>query len=481
MSSVVSAPATAHLSAPHAATDRRQPHSHPTPLANLPRTHAEAVAARERSLIKILAELGVTPDEASLFIVIQYGIGAEPEDLPRHAAADVYRLSDSVSEESCRGALAACLAKGWLQVIDDAALAEIAARLRAGCVLGPVYGLPSVGKVDFTQAGADLWVRIRDCDGPAKPFASTDVVSETTARYFTTRAAAEAEAESAWGGYDDTVAVSDPTPTGPWRAEWWRQFPQGYRIDIEERRQWQGRCSRGGEECYFPGSLDRADPVPLRRTLDCRNVALAEFVVLAAMEGGPRQLDDHDFPSLVRYADRDFGSPLTEAECRVGLDACLRYGWLRVLDEAVIDEVRALVRCDSVALALPRTAELRPVGHGGEFVPASCEIVPVPARERWGQVDFTLTGAALYRAISAEWLGDDWEDGLQVSNGYFREEHRYCTAESGFRHIVAEYEAEGQVVRSKRVVPIGPWCVNWWEQFPAGFRMELEISGDVGG
>ena len=83
-------------------------------MANRPRTYAEAVAARKRSLIKILAELGVTLDEASLFIVIQYGIGADPEDLPRHAAADEYRLDDSVSEKSCRAALAACLVKGWL-------------------------------------------------------------------------------------------------------------------------------------------------------------------------------------------------------------------------------------------------------------------------------------------------------------------------------------------------------------------------------
>ncbi len=423
--------------------------------------------------------MDATPDEASLFVVIQYGIGAEPEDLPRHAAADVCRLSDSVSEERCQSALAACLSKGWLQVIDEAALAEIASQLHAGGVVGPVYGLPKIGQVDFTQTGADLWVRIRDRDGPAKPFASTDVVRETTARFFTTRAAAVAEAESA-RGEDDAVGVSDPCPTGPWRAQWWRQFPQGYRIDIEERRQWQGRCSRGGEVCSFPGSLDRADPVPLRRALDCRNVALAEFVVLAAMERGPRQLDDDDFPSLVRYADRDFGGPLTEAECRVGLDACLRYGWLRVLDEAVIDEVRALVRDESVTLALPRTAELQPDGHGLEFLPASYETVPVPARERWGQTVFTAVGAALYRAISAEWLGDDWEDSLRVSNGYFREEHRYCVAKRGFRNIVAEYEAEGRVVRSARVLPIGPWCVFWWEQFPAGFRLELEISGTGG-
>ncbi len=101
----------------------------------------------------------------------------------------------------------------------------------------------------------------------------------------------------------------------------------------------------------------------------------------------------------------------------------------------------------------------------------------MPAKERWGEVDFTPAGAALYRAVSAAWRGDDWEDALRVSNGTSREEHRYCVAESGFRDIVTGYEAEGQVVRSARVVPIGPWCVSWWEQYPSGFRLELEVGG----
>ena len=190
MSSTVTAPAAAHLSAPLPATDRRKPHSRPTPLANRRLSYAEAVAARERRLFKTLAELGVTPDEDSLFTVIQYGIRVEPEVLPRIAAGECYRSGDSVSEESCRAALAACLSKGWLQVLDDAALADIAARLHAGGVLGPVYDLPEVGQVDFTATGAGLWVHIRDRDGPRAPFASTDVVCEKTARHFPTHAAA---------------------------------------------------------------------------------------------------------------------------------------------------------------------------------------------------------------------------------------------------------------------------------------------------
>jgi hypothetical protein len=32
------------------------------------------------------------------------------------------------------------------------------------------------------------------------------------------------------------------------------------------------------------------------------------------------------------------------------------------------------------------------------------------------------------------------------------------------------------VIRARRVGPIGPWCVCWWERFSAGFRLELELG-----
>jgi hypothetical protein len=91
-------------------------------------------------------------------------------------------------------------------------------------------------------------------------------------------------------------------------------------------------------------------------------------------------------------------------------------------------------------------------------------------------IDFSPHGAALYRMIAAEWLGPDWEDGLRVCNEYYREEHRYCESEEGLRGIVHEHTAKGEVVRASRVAPLGPWRVRWWERFPAGFRLELEIG-----
>src|SRR5207248_2028286 len=126
---------------------------------------------------------------------------------------------------------------------------------------------------------AELWLRLcgrcsRDARGT--PFAYTDVVHDKTARYFRTRAAAVAELERVRneGG---VVSARGPSPTGPWRAQWWRRFPEGYRIDIEERRQWQGRASGGGEDCYLGRSPEKADPQRLRHVLDRHNVTFAEW------------------------------------------------------------------------------------------------------------------------------------------------------------------------------------------------------------
>jgi hypothetical protein len=144
---------------------------------------------------------------------------------------------------------------------------------------------------------------------------------------------------------------------------------------------------------------------------------------------------------------------ISEEEYRSGLEACLRYGWLRVVDQHAVGEVWSLLRNDPALLPVP-----------GEAVSSL------------GVIDFSPDGAALYRMIAAEWLGPDWEDNLSVWKAYYWEEHRYCETEEGLRGIVQEHSDSGNVVRSSKVVPIGPWCVWWWERFPVGFRMELEVE-----
>jgi hypothetical protein len=386
-----------------------------------------------------------------------------------------------VTEEECRAALGACLAKGWLQVVDEPARAKIADLLRVGGVIGPIYGgLPEVGCVDFTDAGADLsrCLRKRSFPGKGPPFAYTDVVHEKTAEYCRARAAAVAAAETAREG-DFVVSVTGPSPIGPWRAQWWRRFSEGYRIDVEERRQWQGRASGGGENCCLNRPPEKADPQRLPHLLERHNVTFVEWVLLAAMERGPQRLKQAPPWWLADFADREFGTMVSDEEYRSGLESCLRYGWLRVVDQHVVDEIHVLLRNDPVFLAVPRTAENRPDGccldidqlRQGKFVP-----LPMPAASRWGEIDFSPAGVTLYRMISAEWLGPDWEDGLSVSKGYYWEEHHYCEAEEGFQRIVQEHAAKGETIRASRIVPIGPWCVAWWERFAAGYRLELEMG-----
>jgi hypothetical protein len=393
-------------------------------------------------------DAGVTPAETALFTTIHYGITISPSDLPSAAVREWYG-GDPVTEKECRDALAACLAKNWLQIIDEMEIARITDELCTGGFSGPIYGgLPSIGCVDFTHAGAELWHRLRGPRETTKiPFAFTDVVHSKTTHYFRTKAAALIGIEDVRECADD-VTVVGPIPIGPWRAQWWRRFPEGYRIEIEERRQWQGRCG-GGVNCFMPHPSPGPAPQRLRQILDCHNVAFAEWVMLAAMDRGWTRSRAHLPKWVAESANRHFGITVSDDECQAGLEACFRNGWLTIMDANATDKVKAVLR-DEPAM--------------------------MPVAGEWSEIDFTSGGATLYRNIAAEWLGTDWEDELRVEKETYREEHRYCENEDGLRGIVPEYAHRGEVVRPSKVVPIGPWCVYWWERFPVGYRLELQIG-----
>ncbi len=444
-----------------------------------PTTAAEAHAKRERELAESLAQLAVTRAEAALFLTVQYGIHVEPSHLIRCALGDSHDFGP-FTEGECRTAWNACLEKGWLQIIDESALAQIVADIQTNQLLGPIYGLPPMGTVDFTLTGAALSMRIfRGDDRSRSSFAYTDVVHEKSSRFFRSKTNAVAEIDSVRTD-DDFATVSEPIPIGPWRAQWWRRFPAGYRIDIEQRREWKGRCSIGnGEQCYLNRSHEKPDLLLLRQVLERYGVSFAEWVLMKEMEGGPRRFERQEFLNLVTSAAREFDHPVTVEECREGLEDCLCNGWLRLLDQRLIDEIHALLRDDAVVLAVPKTARLQPEGSRCSTEPHQTEklvFVPIPIESRWGEIDFSQIGAALYRTISTEWLGPDWENDLHVSNEHYLEEHRYCFNDDGLPGIAAEYTAEGFDVRVREVVPIGPWCVYWWERYPSGYRMKLEIS-----
>lgn len=440
---------------------------------------AEAQAKRERELGERLSQLAVTPAEAAILYTVQYGIFVTPCDLPRIAVGEGEDIG-TFTEEQCRAALTICFDKDWLQIIDESALAKIADYIRANHLLGPIYGLPQLGTVDFTSTGAALWQQIVSHNSNDRPpFAYTDVVHEKSSRYFRTKANAIAEIDLVRAD-DDFATVSEPIPIGPWRAQWWRRFPTGYRVEIEERRKWQGCSSRCDEDCHLFWSPERHDQLLLREVLAHYEITVVEWRILQAMERGPRLFGERDFSSFVGFVDQESDGIITDTECRSGLENCLQSGWLRVLDDNAISNTRELLASDSAVLAVPKTARLEPDVLCNHFVTdrsdGVSELELHPTQGRAGEIDFTPVGAALYRMICREWLGRDCENDLYVSNCYYREEHRYCEKEIGLRWIAEGYMAEGFDVHVRQVVPIGPWCVYWWKRYPAGYRMELEIS-----
>jgi hypothetical protein len=418
---------------------------------------AERHCQRIRHHARILAETGVTPAEEALFTVLYYGMTMEPASLPARAMLELYGNADPISEDDCRVALTNCLAKGQLQIVDEAFLETITAELREGGVLGPIYWMPKVGCVDFTPEGAELWQvlcnRQKSNQKPSKPYFPhyTDAVHIKSSRYFRTRSVAIAAIEESKG--DEGATVSGPFPIGPWRVQWWRRFPEGYRINIEERMHWQGRCGGISESSFLSRSPRTHDPNPLLVILDRHHLSFAEWLFLSAMEWDYYRSYSQDLPRrMVEKANEEFDLTISEEECQRGMENCLRFELLRIVNQGAVDEVDTLLQNDPTCLAVPKLVKSTP-----------------------GQIDFTPAGACLYRMIANEWLGPNWEDKLYVSNQFYSEVHYYSEAEEGFEHIF-QFEIKKEDIRTMRIVPLGPWCVSWWKRFPSGYRLELEIG-----
>jgi hypothetical protein len=400
----------------------------------------------------IFAETGLTFPEATLLNVVHYGMQDGPSELPDRATVKEYAWGEPATIEEYASALVSCLAKGWLQVIDDAAIQKISNELREGQILGPIYCLPRVGSVDFTSAGAQLWNSLVDCDPLRSRLVAQDVVHQRSVAFFPTRAAALAYMKE-FRSDAATVSMSDPVPTGPWRVQWWRRFSDGFRIDIEEVGPGQG--GRGDTWYWLSDPTWTVNTRLLQDILARHNVSLAEWLLLAATDNPHlRGWEPQIRPVKVsRWGEEIFGIPVPEQECQEGLDACLGNGWLRIVDRKAADEIQTLLQNDSALMPT--------FGERGDAL---------------GDVDFTPVGAVLYRMIATEYLGPDWEAGLFVSKELYRKQHRYSEVDEGLEQTVQAYQRDGAVVLSSSLVPIGPWCNHWWRQSPGGFRMELELG-----
>jgi hypothetical protein len=401
----------------------------------------------------------LTPAEEALLNRIHFG-SWPASSLPATAAHEWYSGGRATAAD-CEAALAECLARGWLQVIDEAALATIINDARAAELIGPLYPLPDLGEVDFTPVGAAIWLSECEPRDPRRPpFAYTIVVHEKSSHYFRTKAAALATINEIhkWDGFG---SISGPFEIGPWRAPWWRRFLDGYRLDIE----WHGQ-GPGGHFHLAPFPQTQAELQRLQHILDCHNVTLAQWLVLATMDTGSVTYTSH-FPGIVvDAAGRRFGGLISEEECRTGLQDCLRLGWLTSADLDPTDPTRQTIARET----LERIAEVK------ALLREEPAIMPIALTWELRALHFTPCGAARYRMLGAEWLGAAWEDEIHVALESYREEHRYCETEEGVQAALQDFTRRQEKVQASKVVPIGPWCVHWWERFPRGYRLELQLG-----
>lgn len=394
----------------------------------------------------------VTAAEAALLCAVHYGITVEPSRLPSWAALDPYAIRGPAGVEECRTALEDCLAKGWLQVVDGEFLAQMKRRLQAAGFIGPIYRLPQIGEVDFTEAGAQIWRHLTWPPGQA--FAFLDVVYRETAFFFYSRSVALAEMERIYDQDDGFVSMTIPTPIGPWGVQWWRRYASGVRIHVEQKWRWEGRAA-GSDGTWrwdrpLPWVLSLAQ---LQRILDCHNIARSEWLVLAAMDHAALKCPGSLLRRLPDFASKQFGMAPSTGECQEGLEGCLRNGWLRIVDEDAALEVASL---------LQNAPSLHPFYDSRGIV--------------LHELDFTPAGAVLYQMTAKEFLGPDWDAGIILEQECYRKEHRYCETEEGIEKARQDYLAHGENVLRTVVTPIGPWCVYWWERFASGYMMEVEIG-----
>ena len=178
----------------------------------------------------------LTPAQGAVLLCLNYGIFASPDSLPQIATSDLY--GEDLTVEETQLALQQCLNWGWARLIDEPGIARIADELRTQKIFGPIYGMPHVGCVDFTTAGAEAWLARQADEHPdPEPFAYTVVVCEkTTAWEEHHYCDSEQGFEEIWRERREqgTVFLSSRiVPIGPWCVYWWKRFLSGYRLELE--------------------------------------------------------------------------------------------------------------------------------------------------------------------------------------------------------------------------------------------------------
>jgi len=181
-------------------------------------------------LDKLLERLGLT--EAEYWILHEvYFTERRAQDLIPHAKGLADALGYAVPpREEFEAAEKSLFNRGLIQIVTDETLREIEAELKADPGLGPTEGLPRVGCVDFTRAGAEF--RLGPPEGTFRQRSGICPWYYAPGRcriFSTSKESLIVEAP----GFFEKCTVSDPVEVGPWRSRWWRKYSRGYYVEVE--------------------------------------------------------------------------------------------------------------------------------------------------------------------------------------------------------------------------------------------------------
>lgn len=386
----------------------------------------------------------------AVFTPLHYGMGLGPEFLAQRAYHESH--VDSITLAECEQGVADCFDRDLIRVVTPSHRSEIQDDLASRGVLGPVYGLPDPGLVDFTSAGAKLYRWLREPvewqrDTFLYPLVKRRLVQVIGPVLDTCQAQVETLIRE-----EPTPVVSSPRPIGCWRMRPWRTFARGFVIDITIMKP---NRANGIDSPFaiHPFRASSSEIPKLLSVLQHHGLTIEQWASLAKLDEGLFI----DF-SAIEGVSEECRSVLANDNDETSVQTCLRQGWI----------------LEGVPILPPSTDEVwSPLPLEGRralrwLTPPATNYL-LQNRKTWS---YSKKGLQLYETITDDWLGKDWQLGISASTVRLDVDY-YCESLDLVDLRLQEFREEGWCLADIHIEPIGPWCVHWWNTRSRGYRVSL--------
>ncbi|MFM8399143.1 MAG: hypothetical protein ACKOAH_15045, partial [Pirellula sp.] len=183
------------------------------------------------TLERTLAEFRLSIAEYVMLHLIHYESRPAKESARYALGLLAHMKLELPSLNECEKAIESLVQRRFTTIVDTEIQSRIASINGMFDGVGPTDGMPLIGDLDFTLGGADLWRAILNFENSSM---GHDYYWFNCGAFIYRRNATILIGYNAdWVLHD--VKVCEFTPTGPfeeigpWRNQWWREIPHGYR------------------------------------------------------------------------------------------------------------------------------------------------------------------------------------------------------------------------------------------------------------